>query len=160
MNKKIFYSVALAAAALSMTGCADGELASDSSKYSFTDSLAQLDYLKDYDGLKTYVDRTVNPNFKLGVGVGASDYVNQGVPYRLANANFDEMTAGNAFKYASCVKSDGSMDFSLVKKFVAAASNAGMSIFGHTLAWHSQQQNAYLKGLVAGGTKNYVLHND
>lgn len=158
MNKKIFYSVALAAAALSMTGCADGELASDSSKYSFTDSLAQLDYLKDYDGLKTYVDRTVNPNFKLGVGVGASDYVNQGVPYRLANANFDEMTAGNAFKYASCVKSDGSMDFSLVKKFVAAASNAGMSIFGHTLAWHSQQQNAYLKGLVAGGTKNYVLH--
>lgn len=147
MNKKIFYSVALAAAALSMTGCADGEL--QDFFVSKTDSIANLEYLNQYDALKTYVNRQANPNFKLGVGEGAQNYVDQDITYRLANANFDEMTAGNAMKYASCVKEDGSMDFNLVKNFVSAASDAGMTVFGHTLAWHSQQQNKYLNGLIA-----------
>ena len=31
--------------------------------------------------------------------------------------NFDEMTAGNAMKYASIVKDDGSVDFSQVTSF-------------------------------------------
>ncbi len=156
MNKKIFYSIALSAAALTMTGCADGDLSDFFADH--TDSLKNLAYLNDYDALKTYVDRTANPNFKLGIGVGAQNYVDSKIDCRLANANFDEMTAGNAMKYASCVKSDGSMDFSLVKKFVEAASAYNMTIFGHTLAWHSQQQNGYLKGLIAGSKKNYVLH--
>ena len=147
MNKKIFYSVALAAAALSMTGCADGEL--QDFFVSKTDSIANLEYLNQYDALKTYVNRQANPNFKLGIGEGAQNYVDQDITYRLANANFDEMTAGNAMKYASCVKEDGSMDFNLVKNFVSAASDAGMTVFGHTLAWHSQQQNKYLNGLIA-----------
>lgn len=147
MNKKIFYSVALAAAALSMTGCADGEL--QDFFVSKTDSIANLEYLNQYDALKTYVNRQANPNFKLGVGEGAQNYIDQDITYRLANANFDEMTAGNAMKYASCVKEDGSMDFNLVKNFVSAASDAGMTVFGHTLAWHSQQQNKYLNGLIA-----------
>lgn len=158
MNKKIFYSIALSAAALCMTGCADGDLAPDSNAYEYTDSIKALQYLNDYAPLKSYVDRTVSPDFKLAIGVGAQNYVDGKIDCRLANTNFDEMSAGNAMKYGSCVKSDGTMDFSLVKKFVEAATVNNMTVFGHTLAWHSQQQNGYLKGLVAGGKKNYVLH--
>ncbi len=158
MNKKIFYSIALSAAALSMTGCADGDMAADSTVYEKSDSVKNLEYLSKYDGLKTYVNRTETPDFKLGIGVGAQNYVDGKIDCRLANANFDEMTAGNAMKYASCVKNDGSMDFSLVTKFVNAAAANNMTIYGHTLAWHSQQNNTYLKGLVAGSKKNYVLH--
>lgn len=158
MNKNIFYSIALSAAALCMTGCADGDLAPDSNAYEYTDSLKALQYLNDYAPLKSYVDRTVNPDFKLAIGVGAQNYVDGKIDCRLANTNFDEMSAGNAMKYGSCVKSDGTMDFSLVKKFVEAAIANNMTVFGHTLAWHSQQQNGYLKGLVAGSKKNYVLH--
>ena len=158
MNKKIFYSIALSAAALCMTGCADGDLAPDSNAYEYTDSIKALQYLNDYAPLKSYVDRTVSPDFKLAIGVGAQNYVDGKIDCRLANTNFDEMSAGNAMKYGSCVKSDGTMDFSLVKKFVEAATVNNMTVFGHTLAWHSQQQNGYLKGLVAGSKKNYVLH--
>ena len=158
MNKKIFYSIALSAAALCMTGCADGDLAPDSNAYEYTDSVKALQYLNDYAPLKSYVDRTVSPDFKLAIGVGAQNYVDGKIDCRLANTNFDEMSAGNAMKYGSCVKSDGTMDFSLVKKFVEAATVNNMTVFGHTLAWHSQQQNGYLKGLVAGSKKNYVLH--
>ncbi len=147
MKKKIFYSIALSVAALSMTGCADGELSGFFAEH--TDSLKNLAYLNQYDALKTYVDRTANPNFKLAIGVGAQNYVDHHIDYRLANANFDEMTAGNAMKFGSCVSDDGSMDFSLVKKFVEAAKEANMTVFGHTLAWHSQQNNTFLNACIA-----------
>lgn len=57
----------------------------------------------------------------------------------MAISNFDEMTAGNAMKYASCVNDKGDMDFGTVEKFVSAAQAAGITIYGHTLAWHAQQ---------------------
>ncbi|MBO7477403.1 MAG: endo-1,4-beta-xylanase [Salinivirgaceae bacterium] len=41
------------------------------------------------------------------------------------------------------------MNFTRVKQFVADAKNAGLTIYGHTLAWHSQQQPSYLMGLMA-----------
>ncbi|MBO7594782.1 MAG: endo-1,4-beta-xylanase [Salinivirgaceae bacterium] len=40
------------------------------------------------------------------------------------------------------------MDFSRVKQFVSDAKAAGLTIYGHTLAWHSQQQPGYLLGLM------------
>lgn len=147
----------LSAATLTIVGCADGDM-SDLSSAVHTDSIQNLEYLNQYDALKTYVDRSVNPDFKLAIGVGAQNYVDQKIDFRLANANFDEMTAGNAMKYASCVADDGTMDFSLVKNFVKAAEANNMTIFGHCLAWHSQQNNKYLRSLVAGSKKNYVLH--
>jgi hypothetical protein len=36
-------------------------------------SIEQLEYLNDYDELKTYIDRSAYPNFKLGAGVTVSD---------------------------------------------------------------------------------------
>lgn len=123
------------------------------------DSIAKLDYLKNYDVLKNYVNRTTDPNFKLGSGVEVSDFNAKTTVYDLSISNFDELVAGNAMKYSSCVAKDGSMDFSPVKDFVANAKAAGVSIYGHTLAWHSQQTNTYLNGLITDpNAANYVLH--
>ena len=112
-------------------------------------SITQLEYLNDYDALKTYIDRSANPGFKLGAGVTASEYSKQGMMYRLINANFDEITAGNAMKFASVVKDDGAMDFSQVVQFVGAAKAADISVYGHTLVWHAQQNNKFLNGVIA-----------
>lgn len=113
------------------------------------ESLAQYEYLKDYDVLKSYIDRTKYPNFKLGLAAAVSDFVQRGVVYEAVTTNFDEMTAGNAMKYASVVADDGSMNFSTVTDFVDEARAAGITIYGHTLAWHSQQNLTYLNGLIA-----------
>ena len=112
-------------------------------------SIEGMEYLADYDALKAYVDRSANPNFKLGVALLADDYNAGGVVTRLANSNFDEMTAGNAMKYASCVADNGAMDFGKVSTFVNNAKENGITIYGHTLAWHSQQNNKYLNGIIA-----------
>lgn len=113
------------------------------------ESLSQYEYLNNYDVLKSYVDRTENPNFKLGIALAATDYINGDQVYSLACSNFDEMTAGNEMKYASIVSDDGTMNFSTVTSFIDAARQAGMTIYGHTLAWHSQQNNTYLNSLIA-----------
>ena len=41
------------------------------------------------------------------------------------------------------------MNFDNVSSFVANAKDAGLTIYGHTLAWHSQQNNKYLNSLIA-----------
>src|SRR5690554_2571772 len=112
-------------------------------------SIEQMEYLNEYDALKTYIDRSANPNFKLGAGVTVSDYIKQGLTYRAINSNFDRVTAGNAMKYASIVKDDGSMDFGQVVQFVTAAQAAGTEIYGHTLLWHAQQNKKYLEKIIA-----------
>lgn len=115
-----------------------------------TDKGPSYDNLDAYDVLKSYVDREVSPDFKLGAAVTVSSFLGKAQEYRMATENFDEMTAGNAMKQASILRSDGSMDFSQVRKFLDAAEDAGMTVYGHTLAWHSQQAEAYLNGLIAG----------
>ena len=110
------------------------------------DKTEKYAYLTDYKALKDYVS---DPNFHLGVGTDATDYANQGVAYVVTNANFNETVAGNAMKMGSCVGDDGSMDFSTVEAYVKAATDAGINVYGHTLAWHAQQPTAWLKTLIA-----------
>ena len=110
------------------------------------DKTEKYAYLTEYKALKEYVS---DPNFHLGVGTDAADYANQGVAYVVTNANFNETVAGNAMKMGSCVDENGNMNFGTVEAYVKEATNAGMSIYGHTLAWHAQQPTAWLKTLVA-----------
>ena len=51
-------------------------------------------------------------------------------------------------KMASCVDGNGNMNFETVKNYVKAATEAGLSVYGHTLAWHSQQPIGWLTQLV------------
>lgn len=112
------------------------------------ESIAQYEYLNAYDVLKSYIDRSKYPNFKLGTGITASDFNKKGIAYELVTTNFDEMTAGNAMKYASCVSDEGTMNFNTVSDFVQTAKEAGITIYGHTLAWHAQQNNKFLNNLI------------
>lgn len=139
-------------ALLALSSCADDKF----SEYrtDMTKNLKDYQYLNNYEPLKKYVEDMkaagkCNPDFKLGIALEAAEFNKQELVYCLAGSNFNEMTAGNAMKMASCVKDDGSMDFSLVKEFVKNAQDADMTIYGHTLAWHAQQPNKYLNGLIA-----------
>ncbi|MFT3738176.1 MAG: endo-1,4-beta-xylanase [Breznakibacter sp.] len=112
------------------------------------ESLAVSEYLNSYDVLKSYVDRTENPGFKLGVGATVSTFNAKGVEYRLICANFDEMTAGYAMKHGAVVQSDGSLGLGSVTSFLQNAEAAGISVFGHTLCWHANQNATYLNSLI------------
>ncbi len=110
------------------------------------DMTAEYAYLEAYEPLKEYVD---NSDFHLGLAVAAPDYNKQELVYSLANSNFTEIVAGNAMKMASVVNDKGEMNFATVSEFVDNATDAGMSVYGHTLAWHSQQPVKWLNSLLA-----------
>lgn len=145
--KTIKYSLSLGLL-LSLASCADDQIVDF--KTAKPESMAQYEYLDAYDALKTYVDRSASPDFKLGIALSASDFLKGEVVRAMAVSNFDEMTAGNAMKYASVVGDDGTMNFSTIYSFVDEAKAAGLTIYGHTLGWHAQQNNKYLNGLIAG----------
>ena len=111
-------------------------------------TIAQYEYLNDYAPLKEYLDRGAHPGFKVSAALGVDEFNQQGPLFRLAAHNFDEIVAGNAMKMASCVNDEGVMDFSKVSSFVHAAENAGLTVYGHALAWHAQQPSKYLNGLI------------
>ena len=107
-------------------------------------------YLDEYKGLKEYIDYSKYPNFKLGAGTTVNDYLNNTTVKNLTNKNFTETVAGNAMKMASCVDANGNMNFTTVKSYVKAATEAGLNVYGHTLAWHSQQPVGWLTKLLSG----------
>lgn len=112
-------------------------------------TIAQYEYLNDYAPLKEYLDRGAHPGFKVSAALAVDEFNQQGSLFRLAAHNFDEIVAGNAMKMASCVNDQGVMDFSKVSSFVRAAEDAGLTVYGHTLAWHAQQPRKWLEKLLA-----------
>ena len=104
--------------------------------------------LNELQPLKSYIDRTKHPIFKFSGALDVSDFSSNSTLKTIVKENFDEVVAGNAMKYQSCVDGGGNLNFSRVKQFISDAEAAGVTIFGHTLAWHSQQQPGYLLGLM------------
>lgn len=107
-----------------------------------------LNDLSSYKTLKTYVNREAYPNFRLGCATNASALAQKGRQYNVNKNNFDEVVAENDFKYQSIVNNTGGMNFSNVRSFVNDATAAGLQLYGHCLAWHSQQNPTYLNGLI------------
>ncbi|MGM9714450.1 MAG: endo-1,4-beta-xylanase [Prevotella sp.] len=132
---------------LMIVGCADW----DDWNYDVEkpQTITQYEYLNGYAPLKENLDRNAHPGFKVGGALGAAEFSAQGPLFRLAAHNFDEIVAGNAMKMASCVNDQGNMDFGTVASFVQAAEDAGVTVYGHTLAWHSQQPKKWLEKLLA-----------
>ena len=141
--KKTFIISALGA--MLMASCADEFNTKNYKVDRPAESEAYL-YLNEYMPLKNYV---TNDNFKLGVGTTVSDYLKQELVYALVNSNFTETEPGNAMKMASCVDyNTGALNYATVSEYVNMATEAGLSVYGHTLAWHAQQPVKFLTNLL------------
>lgn len=111
--------------------------------------LAVKEVIANYEDIKTYTAQYM-PNTVVGIGMGAPMYVaNENGEADLANANFQMFTAGNAMKHDAIVGNSGSLSFANVDALVSALQQAGMKLYGHNFFWHTQQQQTYLKSLIA-----------
>lgn len=145
MNK--LYKIALGLTSFLATSCSTYEpLEFDVLK---PESIALQEDIDAYPALKSYINRSAHPNFKFGVALSLNDYVNKGVMYRLANKNFDEIALGYEMKHGAVVQADGSLALDNVGKLLAAAKENNISVYGHTLCWHANQNATYLKKIIA-----------
>lgn len=112
-------------------------------------SIINQEVLNAYDPLKSYVDYSNQPNFKLGAAVSFQDITGNSLLYRLVQSNFDELNNTTELRHQTFVQADGNMALGAYQQFVdlSAPSNIPVHI-GH-LVWHNQQQSAYLRSLIA-----------
>ncbi|WP_028297677.1 endo-1,4-beta-xylanase [Olivibacter sitiensis] len=70
------------------------------------------------------------------------------------------VTFGYHMKHGAVVSDNGMLDFSRADELLAISKNAGLTVFGHTLAWHQNQNGRYLRTLVGdGGSQVNLLEN-
>jgi len=96
-----------------------------------------------YDALKAYT------NFKLGAGIDFNLYLNNEMYRNTIIQNFNDITPGNELKQQSLMNSKGVLNFDGADKVIAQLRASGLTIYGHNLVWHNQQQAAYLNSLIA-----------
>ncbi|GAB3027899.1 hypothetical protein GCM10027051_36100 [Niabella terrae] len=112
------------------------------------ESLLVQEDIDSYAPLKSFINRSTNPYFKLGVALSLTPYVNKDVIFRLANRNFDEIVLGYEMKHGAVVQGDGRLNLEGVKSLLDLAQTAGMRVYGHTLCWHANQNASYLNKLI------------
>jgi GH35 family endo-1,4-beta-xylanase len=149
MIMKQYKSIIVAAAALAVVSCADEKMQAFQTVDPNSEHTAQYAYLNDYADLKSYTNPKASSTFKLGGAMEAGDFNKKEQYYALGVANFNEIVAGNAMKMASCIGDKGEMNFTTVTEFVNNATEAGLNVYGHTLAWHAQQPVKWLNSLLA-----------
>lgn len=110
--------------------------------------LAVKEVIANYDNIKDYANQ-YTPNMVIGIGMGADMYVsNENGEGDLANANYQMFTPGNAMKSDAMLGNSGTINFATVDKLIAAMPE-GMKLYGHNFFWHTQQNQSYLKSLIA-----------
>ncbi|TDN90385.1 glycosyl hydrolase family 10 [Salegentibacter sp. 24] len=144
---KSLYKLGLWVAVLSMaTSCTDYEPLDFHVEK--PESVALQEELNSYQTLKTYLEEDASA-FKLGAAVSIPEYNSKEVMYRLINSNFQEVTPGYGMKHGAVVRADGTLNLAGVNTFLTMTEAAGISVFGHTLTWHANQNAGYLNGLIA-----------
>lgn len=102
---------------------------------------------EEINGLKDYIPE--GSTFKLGIGMGMDLFTYDKERNPIAVANFNDVAAGYDMKHVKMIKSDGTINVTYqLNDFLTEANNNDMSVFGHCLIWHSNQNATYLEGLV------------
>lgn len=96
-----------------------------------------------YEPLKEYTD------FVLGAGIIMDRYMTNEVYRNVVIENFDDVTVGYAMKHGAMVNAQGEINFAPVDAFMAQTREDGLTVYGHTLAWHANQNANYLNSLIA-----------
>ena len=141
------------ASAMLLTGCDDqimqwGKPADHADVTSADLPLAVKEVIANYDNIKDYANQ-YTPNMVIGIGCGADMYVNnENGEGDLVNVNYQMFTPGNAMKSDAMLGNSGTINFATVDKLIAAMPE-GMKLYGHNFFWHTQQNQSYLKSLIA-----------
>lgn len=96
-----------------------------------------------YEALNRYA------GFVLGVGIDLPLYMSDEAYRNVVNQNFDEITAGYHMKHGAMVNGQGAINVAQVDALVEQLKTAGLSVYGHTLVWHQNQNAGYLNKLIA-----------
>ncbi len=106
-------------------------------------SLAETQYLKDYNVLKEYAG-----NLNIGAVVDAGKYAGKSAVYGLAVSNFNEVSGGLSTMHVNMVRDNGSANTLNFLDMVSAAKAIQQPVFGSALLSNSDQNAKYLNSIL------------
>lgn len=134
-------------AACLLGSCADTDMTQFSMKE--PESLATYDYLKGYDVLKNY-------DAHLGVILDAQAFLDKGMAYRMAAANFAELEPTSLMNHACVVKASGDLDTTKIAELRDLAKKHQINLISEPLVSDLHQNVTYLNSKIAAT----VIHPD
>lgn len=86
-------------------------------------------------------------SFPIGIAIDYAPMKNDASYAATVKREAVSVTFGYQMKHGAIVRNDGSFDFSRADELVNIATSAGLTVFGHTLAWHVNNNGDYLRSL-------------
>ncbi|MCD8305337.1 MAG: endo-1,4-beta-xylanase [Prevotella sp.] len=124
--------------------------------------------IANYDYIKAYA-KQYTPNMTIGLGLGADEYISDDAYRAVCDDNFQVFVTGNAMKHQSVVGNSGSYNFDTIDEWLDLVPT-DVDVYGHNFIWHTQQNQTYLKSLIAptmnivnddeGGIANLISNGD
>ena len=146
MKKNFINGLLMLATGIFTVSCAD---------YNVTDDFtAELDPTitepyKDLAPVKSYIDRSKNPNMSLGVTLSVADYNKQALAHAAAMTNFDNLAFGTTLMPGSIVNAKGVMNFIDMKDLLDHVEEIGGDVYGSPIAANAYQAEEWMKTLTA-----------
>lgn len=88
---------------------------------------------------------------KMGVGIDYEGIMANDNYKNLVAKEFDNVTFGYHMKHGAIVKDDGSYNFTNTDAMVNWCKISNLDIYGHTLAWHKNNNGTYLRSIAGDG---------
>jgi endo-1,4-beta-xylanase len=95
-------------------------------------------------------DAANTAGFPFGIAIEYALMKNNAAYASLVNREAAAVTFGYQMKHGAIVKDDGSLNYTSTDELYTLCTNAGLQVFGHTLAWHQNQNGNYLRSLTVG----------
>jgi endo-1,4-beta-xylanase len=95
-------------------------------------------------------DAATMNGFPMGIAVEYALFKSNAAYANIIKREAAAVTFGYQMKHGAIVKDNGSFDFTGTDELMTLCSNAGLEVFGHTLAWHQNQNGNYLRSLTVG----------
>ena len=108
-------------------------------------------------------DAATAAGFPFGIAVEYALMTNTPAYSNIVKREATSVTFGYQMKHGAIVKDDGSLNYTSTDDLFTQCTNAGLQVYGHTLAWHQNQNGNYLRSLTVGsgaGGTNLLTSGD
>ena len=146
MKKNIINGLLMLATGVFAVSCADYNVTDD---FTAEPDPTITEPYKDLAPVKSYIDRSKNPNMSLGVTLKVTDYNKQALAHAAAMTNFDNLAFGTSLMSGKIVNAKGVMNFLDMKDLLDHVEEIGGDVFGSPIVANANQADEWLKALTS-----------
>ena len=146
MKKNIINGLLMLATGVFAVSCADYNVTDD---FTAEPDPTITEPYKDLAPVKSYIDRSKNPNMSLGVTLKVTDYNKQALAHAAAMTNFDNLAFGTSLMSGKIVNAKGVMNFIDMKDLLDHVEEIGGDVFGSPIVANANQADEWLNTLTA-----------